>query len=175
MDQPPVQAFEPRRQLRRRQAHHSVLDPWPTERSLLQALCEQAQTRSIPEDQLDPICPLGTEHIDRACERISVHVLAHQRSKPFHSLAEVDRLGRHHHPDYSGRADHRFALSAWTMAAIIAASAPRPARIVTPSTSSVIPPTSKPVRGPALRCLPDADVPAAITAGTNSTSVPSLS
>src|SRR5437667_359565 len=105
-------------------------------------LGEQPQTRPIPEDQLDPVRALGSEHINSTRERIGLHVLAYQHGKPLHSLAEVDRLGCHHHPDSSGRADHRLAFSAWTMAAIIATSAPRPAWMVTPSASISIPPTS---------------------------------
>ncbi len=57
-------------------------------------------------------------------------------------ITEVDRLGRHHYPNRTRWADHRLAFSAWTMAAIVFASAPRPARIVTPSTSTSIIPTS---------------------------------
>lgn len=58
-------------------------------------------------------------------------------NRGLHIIAEVDRLGCHHHPDSSGPADHRPAFSAWTMAAIIVTSTPRPTRIVTPSASIV--------------------------------------
>lgn len=139
-------------------------------RPFLEPLGEQAQTRAIPEDQLDPVRPLGTEHINSTRERIGLHVLAYQQSKPLHSLAEVDRLGGHHYPDSSGRADHRLAFSAWTMAAIIATSAPRPTRIVTPSASISMPPTSGlTLRRVVLRSWPTATAGtlASTTAGTN--------
>lgn len=77
------------------------------------------KSRTIPQDPLDPVRPLGTEHINGRRERIALHVFAHQHSEPLHSLAEVDWLGCHHHPDSSGRADHRLTFGAWTMAAII--------------------------------------------------------
>jgi len=67
---------------------------------------------AVPEDQLDPVRPLGPEHIDRARERIGRHGLAHQRCQSLGTLAEVDRLGRHHHPDGAGRTDHRLAFRA---------------------------------------------------------------
>lgn len=41
-------------------------------------------------------------------------------SRALRIVAEVDRLMCHHHPDSSGRADHRLAFSTRTMAAIIA-------------------------------------------------------
>ncbi|MGX1428754.1 hypothetical protein AB7M59_009248 [Bradyrhizobium elkanii] len=92
-------------------------------------------------------------------------------------IAEVDRLGCHHYPDSSGRADHRGAFSAWTMAAIIATSAPRPTRIVTPSASISMPPASQrraPTSGLALRRAilrswptVTAGTMASTTAGTN--------
>jgi hypothetical protein len=41
----------------RRQAHHTVLDLRSAEGPILEPLGEQAQARSIPEHQLDPIVP----------------------------------------------------------------------------------------------------------------------
>jgi hypothetical protein len=64
VDAPPVQPQQ-RRQLRRRQTHHAV-DLRPAEDAVLQPLGEQAQTRSVPKDQFDPVRALG----DGARERI---------------------------------------------------------------------------------------------------------
>jgi len=112
MNAPPVQPFQQCRQLRSRQAHHTVFDLGPAEDAVLQPFGEQTKSRAVPEDQLDPVRPLGTEHIDRARERIGRHGLAHQCCQSLSTLAEVDRLGRHHHPDRARRADHRLAFSA---------------------------------------------------------------
>ena len=176
MHKPPVEPLQQRRQLRRRQAHHTVLNLRPAEDSILEPLGEQAQTRSVPEHQLDPIRPLGPEHIDSSREGIGPHALAHQGRKPFHPLTEVYRFGRHHHPDRTRRADHRLTFSAWTIDAIIVGSAPRPARIVMPSTSiSMIPASALALQRIALRSRPraDAGTTASTTAGTNCTSAAS--
>jgi hypothetical protein len=61
----PIQAFDQGRELRGRQAHDPVLDLRPAERAFLQPFGEQAQPRAIPDDQLDSIGALGTEHKDR--------------------------------------------------------------------------------------------------------------
>src|SRR6185312_10450815 len=79
------------------------------------------------------------EHIDDAGEGIDPHRLAHQRRQPLGSLAEVDRLRRHHHPDVAGRSDHELALSAWITAAIARGLASAPTRTATPPISSSIP------------------------------------
>jgi len=55
MDAPPIQSFQQGRQLRGRQTHHAILDLRPAEDAVLQPLDEQAQTRTIPEDQLDAV------------------------------------------------------------------------------------------------------------------------
>src|ERR1700684_176107 len=57
MNAPPVDPFEQRLKLRRRQPHHPVLDLGPTELALLEPLGEEAQSRTIPPDQLHPIGP----------------------------------------------------------------------------------------------------------------------
>jgi hypothetical protein len=61
--------------------------------------------------------------------------LAHQRRQPLGTFAEVDRLGRHHHPDRAGRADHAMAFDARRTIVSVAASMPRPMRIFTPPIS----------------------------------------
>jgi hypothetical protein len=69
--------------------------------------------------------------------------------------------------------DHRPALSACTIDAIIVVSAPRPARIVMPSTSiSMIPESAFALQRPALRSRPRAGAGTTVstTAGTNCTS-----
>ncbi len=68
--------------------------------------CRTTSSRAIPEHQLDPVGPLGAEHVDRAGEGVGAHRLAHQGRQTFGALAEVDRPGRHHHPDRTLRADH---------------------------------------------------------------------
>jgi hypothetical protein len=49
---------------------------------------------------------LRAEAEDYARERIGLQLLLHQRHKPVHPFAEVHRLGRHQHPDRSGRDQH---------------------------------------------------------------------
>src|SRR5262249_23848273 len=102
----PVQTLDQRRQLRRRQSHHAVLDARPAEFAALQPLGEQAQARAIPEDQLHSVGALGAEAEDHARERIGPQLLLHQRRKPVHPFAEVHGFRRHQHPDRSGRDQH---------------------------------------------------------------------
>src|SRR6185437_7330600 len=130
------------------QMHDAVLHVRPAECAVLEPLGEQTNARAIPEDQLHTIGPLGAEHIDGAGERIGRHPLAHQSGQAFGALAEVDRLGRHHHPDRSGRTDHAPVFNARSTAVTVLVSAPRPTRTVTPSIStSMIPQTRSPRRG----------------------------
>src|ERR1700687_5992075 len=167
MNAPPIPPLQQRRPLCRRQTHHAVLDLWPAEDAVLQPLCEQAQTRAIPEDQLDPVRTLGPEHVDRPAERIRCHGLAHQRRQSLRSLAEVDRSGSHHHPDRAGRADHAPAFNARSTALTAFTSAPRPTRTVTPLIStSIVPALASALHRGALRCG-TGDDPASTTAGTN--------
>ncbi|MGY3347050.1 hypothetical protein ACVI1I_006363 [Bradyrhizobium sp. USDA 4459] len=71
MATPSIEPFEQRRQkFRRRQTHHAILDLRLAEDTFLEPLGEQAKTCAIPEDQLDPVRPLGTEHINSTRERI---------------------------------------------------------------------------------------------------------
>src|ERR1700722_18613685 len=174
MDTPPIQPFKSR-QLRDRQMHHAVFDPRPAEDAILQSLGEQAQTSAVPEHQLDPVRPFRAEHIDRTRERIRRQALAHQCRQPVGALAEVYRLGRHHHPHRAGWAYHAPAFNARNTAAIVSAGAPAPMRTVAPSIATSIVPTSGSSRccRRALRCrCPEAPAGAAsTTAGTNRTSL----
>src|SRR3984957_4023780 len=159
----PIETFDQRGQLRRRQSNDAILDLRPAELAILEPLGEQANARSIPENQLHPIRSLGPENVDSARERIRPHVLAHQRRQPFRSFAEVDRLCRHHNPDRARRPDHAPAFSARITAMTIFASAPRPTRTVTPSISSLIAGARKESRSD-LSCAASG---ASIIAGTN--------
>jgi hypothetical protein len=70
----------------------AILPPFRTKLRTLSELRGGGQACPIPEDQLDPVRPLGPEHADRARERTSHHGLAHQRGQSVGGLAEVDRL-----------------------------------------------------------------------------------
>src|SRR5579862_3589044 len=77
MHAPPIEAFEQRRQLRRRQSDHAVFDLRPAELAVLEPFGEQTHASPVPEDQLDPVSPFGAEHIDGAGKWIGFHLLAH--------------------------------------------------------------------------------------------------
>ena len=55
MDALPVQAFDERRELRRAQPNHAVLDLRPTELASLQTLGREDQPASIPDQELHPV------------------------------------------------------------------------------------------------------------------------
>src|ERR1700687_633633 len=178
MNAPPIQPLKQCRQLRSRQSHHAVFDLRPAEVAILQPLGKQAQTRAIPEDQLDPVRTLGAEHIDRPRERVGRHGLAHQRCQSLGAFAEVDRLGRYHYPDRARRADHAPAFDARSTALTVFTSAPRPTRTITPPISTSI----VPAPGSALHCwalrwrrTADAGEATSTTAGTHCSPSPSES
>ena len=135
MHAPPVEAFEQRLQLCRCQSNDTVGDGGPLELAVFQPLREQADTRPIEVNQLDPVSAPRPEHIDRARERIGAHALANQRGQTLRALAEVDRLRRYHDADRAGRADHDPAFNAPSTAAIVAGEAPFSIVTLTPATS----------------------------------------
>ena len=66
VDAHPIQTLKQRRQLRRRQSHHAVLDARPAEFAALQPFGEQAQARAVPEDQFHSVGALGNRPITAA-------------------------------------------------------------------------------------------------------------
>jgi hypothetical protein len=71
----PVDAFEKRAQLRRRQTHDAILNARPAELSFPETLGEQAQSRAVPEHQFHPVGSSGPKAEDRAGERIGFELL----------------------------------------------------------------------------------------------------
>src|SRR5215210_7263157 len=79
MHAPPVQPLQKSTELRRRQAHHPVPDARPLEATLFELLGHEAQARSVPPDQLDPVAALRPEDIDHARKRITAILGSDQR------------------------------------------------------------------------------------------------
>src|SRR3546814_5116502 len=77
----PVQPFDQRRGLRRRQLHHPVSRAWPTELSIVQALRHQHQPGSVPDQELYPVRPARPEDKQHARERIESELALDQRSE----------------------------------------------------------------------------------------------
>src|SRR5271170_83309 len=138
----PIEAFEKRAQLRRRQTHHAILHAWPAELAVLQTLAQQAKTRAVPEDELHPVGSFRAEAVNRAGEWIGLQLFLHQSRQSVHALAEVHGLRRHQHPHRPGR-DQQAAhvldrQTARRTASTSHASAPAGTRTVTaPITSSM--------------------------------------
>jgi hypothetical protein len=151
------------------QSHHPIAHFRPAELATFQPLGDKHHTTAIPEDQLDPIGSLRSEHINDAREGIGANRLAHQRRQPLGSLAEVDRPGRNDHPDVPGGANHVDCFSARITAAIARGLAADPMRTATPAISSSISGVlRRRARGSAVSAGGGSDSGAAsITAGTN--------
>src|ERR1700761_4440925 len=132
----PVETFDKRRQLRRRQTHHAVLDLRPLEPVVLKSFRKQAHARAVPVNQLHPVGSFGPEHVDRAVERIGAHHVANQRRQTFCPFAEVDRTRRDQHAHRPGRTDHFAAFNAPMIAVTIAASASRQIQTLDPAISN---------------------------------------
>src|SRR3546814_4508423 len=90
----PVQPFDQRRGLRRRQLHHPVSRAWPTELSIVQALRHQHQPGSVPDQELYPVRPARPEDKQHARERIESELALDQRGEAHHSFPEVYGLRR---------------------------------------------------------------------------------
>lgn len=78
MDAPPIQALEQGSELGGTEPDHTVLDLGPAKLSVLQPLGVEAQTRAVPEHELDAIGALGAKDKDRAAERIGAQLLTDQ-------------------------------------------------------------------------------------------------
>src|SRR5690606_25268417 len=106
------------------------------EASLLKPLRHQAQSRTVPPDQLHPVRSLGAEHIDDPGKRVGTILRLHQRGEGVRSFTKIHRPRRNQDARIRPRADHRVALSAAITAEIVSASAPCAIFTVTPSISS---------------------------------------
>ncbi|MGY2936263.1 hypothetical protein ACVWZ6_005865 [Bradyrhizobium sp. GM6.1] len=109
-DQPPIQPLEQGCEHRRRYPYHAVCDRWPNELATFKTLVHQHQTRSIPDQNLDPVRSFRSEHEGCAAERVETakHLL-HLRRKPIVATAEVDRPRRDVNLQIGTGPDHRDA------------------------------------------------------------------
>ena len=80
----PIQALQQRDELPRCQPHHPLAQRRPAKRALFETLGRQNQARAVPEQQLHPIGPLGSKHIDHAAERVRAQRLVNHppRARP---------------------------------------------------------------------------------------------
>lgn len=67
----PVQAVQQRYQLGVVELDTDMSDARPAERGFLEALCIQTYAAAVPPNNLDPVCPLRTEYVKCATERIA--------------------------------------------------------------------------------------------------------
>ena len=74
---PPVDAFQQHRQLRRRQQYRAFFRLWPDEAACLEPLGEEAQSLTIPAQDLDQIAAFAAENEKLAIERIMSEMLLH--------------------------------------------------------------------------------------------------
>jgi hypothetical protein len=63
MNAAPVETFEQRGKLRRRQSHHPILDLGPAELTVFQTFGKQTDARAVPKNQLYSIGALRAENI----------------------------------------------------------------------------------------------------------------
>lgn len=99
----PIQPREQRLKLGAAEVHHPILDRWPSKCVFLQPHIGHDQTRAVPLQRLQPIPPAGPEHKYGASKWILAHLILHRRCQPIMTLAQVDRLGRHHDPRPASR------------------------------------------------------------------------
>src|SRR6056297_1512131 len=131
----PVQAREKGFELRPVQRNEAVLDRRPGEGRLLQPLVGHHQSGPVPEQDLQPVGPLGAEHEHSAGERIFLQRRLHQSGQPVMAFPEVHGLRRHQDAHPVRRHDHVRHPTARTISAIRAAEVPASRRIVTSPTA----------------------------------------
>ena len=133
---PPVETVEQRLELRPRQPHHPVLDPWPNEGAGVEALVDQHQAGAVPDQDLHPVHPLRAEHHRQPRMRVEAELVLHRRRERGVTAAEVHRPRRDHDRCALARHDHRRASSATTISAM------RPAGVVAGNRTTTVPTTS---------------------------------
>src|SRR5438552_4930955 len=108
----PLASFEQCGELHRRQLHHPVFDRRPAELRTFQPLRHQADARAVPPQQLHPVHPLGTEHIDRAAEWIGSERRLHNGGEAVGLFAEVHGARCHQDLEVCSSRDHEALLTA---------------------------------------------------------------
>src|SRR5512132_675920 len=94
----PIEPFQQRRQLRRRQPHYAVADRRPLERRSLQPLPEQNQPAAVPDQEFHAVASLASEHVNRSRKRVLPQHRLDDRRETVGAAAEIDRLRRHQNP-----------------------------------------------------------------------------
>src|SRR5262249_45321840 len=87
----PIQPFEKRGELGRRQTHHPVLYARPAEFAVFETLINQNQTRAVPDQNFDPVRAFRPENEGCAAERIKLERLKNNRCKAIDPFAEINR------------------------------------------------------------------------------------
>src|SRR5512132_310098 len=109
---PPVDALEQHRQLRRAQRHPALPGLRPDEPAPLQPLGEQAETLTVPIQHLDQLAAPAAKDEQMPGERILPQHLLRQQRKPVEPLAHVGRAQRQIHPHARRNRDHRRSSAA---------------------------------------------------------------
>ena len=102
----PIKPLEEGCELRGRHAQHAVPNLRPDESRRLQTFVHQHQSGPVPDQNLDPVCPLRPEHKGRAAEWIKSKDLLGDRYKAvmafskvywLESYEDLEKALRHHH------------------------------------------------------------------------------
>ena len=132
--QPPVQALEQGRKLRRRQTHDAIAHLRPDELAALQPLVDQHQAGAVPDQDLEPVGPLRSEHEHGPAEGILADHLLHRHSEPVMAFAKVDRPRCDIDLQMRIRRDHRAARTMRMIRHSCSPSTPGSARMTTSPT-----------------------------------------
>lgn len=92
IDTAPIQTFEQSFELRFREPHHAVADGGPGELTALKPLVGQHQARSIPDQDLDPVGTLRSEHDCDPGMGLQPELFLDIGGQPVMALSEIDRL-----------------------------------------------------------------------------------
>lgn len=133
---PPIQTREQGFKLGWFQTHHPAPDRGPFEAVILKPLISHHQPAAVPVDQLQPICSLGAEDIDRPIKGLMSQMTLHQSGQPVMTLADVDRITGYKDPNLVGRRDQGAkarAISATRVAGVAASKRTMTSPLITSS------------------------------------------
>ena len=107
----PIDAFQKHRKLSATESHGTTLGLWPYKTTTLQPLGEEAQTITIPPQQLHDIASAPAEHEDMARKRLLLQNRLHLRTEAIETAPHIGHAGGKPYPGPCGKMNHWRRLS----------------------------------------------------------------
>src|SRR5580698_9979546 len=141
----PIQPLEQCAELCRRQLHHAIGNRRPLEGGFLKPLPNQHKPRSVPQQDLHPLGPFGTEYQNRATKWILSELFLCQRGQAIGTTSKINRPHRNQNAHPGRDRDHIDSRIARSTELRKPKSIPERARTTAPATSISITSAPKPL------------------------------